>query len=389
MRRRVSLYIAGKAVDLDSEAFILFNHTMEEAGNPTIVRNSFSQQVTLKGTANNNRLFGAIWRSDRRTVSGQAGTGPEFNATRKTPFTVYDETGEILESGYCKLDRVTRKGAAVEYTVSFFGDLGAFFYGLAYDSGGNRRTLADLKFTGESASDDELDFTITKDVVASAWAALSGGSAITGRTLVQRLIKTNGEVIAGTTTANLVGEFTVSGITRVKVTGRSPSGYALAAAHAADGTILQVYETNKRRDYTDYELTLPAGAARLYVYKANTAPSASYSDTDTFRILNFAPAYNGLPTGLFDADKALFSPSLAGVALPEGHSLPGGDVALASLPKKYTEWETQDLRSYLQRPVIKMSAIINAIYDAVGVRITSLPASPEKVLTELAKARRN
>jgi CO/xanthine dehydrogenase Mo-binding subunit len=32
-------------------------------------------------------------------------------------------------------------------------------------------------------------------------------------------------------------------------------------------------------------------------------------------------------------------------------------------------------------------AIINAIYDAVGVRITSLPASPEKVLEALRRKR--
>ena len=378
MRRRVSLYIAGKAVDLDSEAFILFNHTMEEAGNPTIVRNSFSQQVTLKGTANNNRLFGAIWRSDRRTVSGQAGTGPDFNATRKTPFTVYDETGEILESGYCKLDKVTRKGAAVEYTVSFFGDLGAFFYGLAYDSGGNRRTLADLKFTGESASDTELDFTITKDVVASAWAALAGGSVIApSRRLVAR-INPDGTIHSDTAVKYHVCAFPVTGLARVLVTGRSPSSnYALASVQDADGTPLQVWEVNRNRVYTDYELELPSGSATLYVYDLNQDPSASFSQTDTFRILNFAPAYNGLPTGLFDADKALFSPALAGVALPEGHSLPGGDVALASLPKKYTEWETQDLRSYLQRPVIKMSAIINAIcqpYNNGGFTVDLDPA---------------
>jgi CO/xanthine dehydrogenase Mo-binding subunit len=32
-------------------------------------------------------------------------------------------------------------------------------------------------------------------------------------------------------------------------------------------------------------------------------------------------------------------------------------------------------------------AIINAIYDAIGVRITSLPASPEKVLDALRRKR--
>lgn len=36
-------------------------------------------------------------------------------------------------------------------------------------------------------------------------------------------------------------------------------------------------------------------------------------------------------------------------------------------------------------PLPTMPAVVNAIYDAVGVRITSLPASPEKILNALAK----
>ena len=35
------------------------------------------------------------------------------------------------------------------------------------------------------------------------------------------------------------------------------------------------------------------------------------------------------------------------------------------------------------RPGMPMPAIINAIYDAVGVRITELPVTPEKVLKAL------
>jgi len=33
------------------------------------------------------------------------------------------------------------------------------------------------------------------------------------------------------------------------------------------------------------------------------------------------------------------------------------------------------------------AAILNAIHDAVGVRITSLPATPEKILMELRRQR--
>ena len=260
MRRKISLYIADHLADLADESFILFNYTMEDMSNPTIVRNSYSQQITLKGTPNNNRIFGHIWKSDRETEYGASQAGIYFDPTQKTPFAIYNEMNEILESGYCKLDEIIRKSGRVEYKVSLFGGLGAFLFALSYDDQGNRRTLADLKYRGAAATDSELDFVITKDAVFEAWARLNG------RTDVPAL----------------------------------------------------------------------------------------------WDILNFAPAYNGLPGGTFDADKALVNVANAGIPVPDGHTASSGWV-LASLPKKYTEWETKDLRSYLQRGVIKMSAIIQAI----------------------------
>lgn len=259
MRRKISLYIADQLVDLDDQSFILFNYTMEDMTNPAIVRNSFSQSITLKGTPNNNKIFGGIWRSDRETTGGGT-SGAYFDPTRKTTFTIYNELNEILESGYCKLDGISRKRSKIEYKVSLYGGLGAFFYALSYDEDGNKRTLADLKFTGENAPETELDFPITKDSVLGAWRRLNG----------------------------------------------------------------------------------------------------SMSESDLWDIINFAPAYNGLPSGTFDASKAMIKAENAGLSIPEGYSATGGFV-LANLPMEYTEWETKDLRSYLQRPVIKMSKIIDAI----------------------------
>ena len=50
MRRRVSLYIVDRLVDLDDGSFILFNWAQEDLSNPTVVKNSYTQQITLKGT---------------------------------------------------------------------------------------------------------------------------------------------------------------------------------------------------------------------------------------------------------------------------------------------------------------------------------------------------
>ena len=261
MRRKISLYIADNLVDLDDQSLILFNYTMEDLLNPTIVKNSYSHQITIKGTPNNNRLFGDIFRLDRIVTYNGGTLGTDFNPSQKTPFVIYNEMNEILESGYCKLDSVTRKKGEIEYQISLFGGLGSFLYSLAYDAEGNRRSLASLDYLGTDNTDTELDFTINADSVAAAW------------------------------------------------------------------------------DTNQYE-----------------------GDVDNiWKVINFAPAYNGIPEGNFAADKALVVPSQVGLQNTiDGHTLRSG-FAMVNLSQKYDEWSVKDLRSYLQRPVFSMRAFLEAI----------------------------
>ena len=172
MRRKISLYIADKLVDLDDQSFILFNYTMDDLSNPTIVKNSFSQQITLKGTPANNKIFGDSFRADRRIANQGGDSGVDYNASQKTPFTIYNEMGEILESGYVKLDSITRNRADVQYKVTLYGGLGSFLYALSYDGNGNKRTLADLDYMGHG-DPGELDFTISKETLEQAWEDLA------------------------------------------------------------------------------------------------------------------------------------------------------------------------------------------------------------------------
>ena len=124
MRRKISLYIADNIVDLDDDSFILFNYQMDDLSNPTIIKNSYSQQITLKGTPNNNKIFGHYFRTDKMIANMGGNTGADYNPSQKTPFTIYDEMGQILESGYVKLDSITRKGADIQYKISLYGSLG-------------------------------------------------------------------------------------------------------------------------------------------------------------------------------------------------------------------------------------------------------------------------
>ena len=256
MRKNVTLFIGDIQADLDNDALILFNYTQEDLQNPTIVKNSYSQQVTLKGTDVNNRIFGTYFRNDRLTGSG-------FNALQKTPFTIYNEMNEVLESGYCKLESVEKKKADISYKVSLYGGLGGFLYSLMYDNDGNKKTLADLIYTSGGDS-HEFDFRINKDAVKAAWRKLNG-----------------------------------------------------------------------------------------------------FAESDMWKHINFAPCYNGLPAGSFASNKAFCPTTCFGVlsTLTESgvtYNARNGHV-LVTLANKYDEWATKDLRSYLQRPILKVKSVIDAI----------------------------
>ena len=257
MRNKVQLYIGGLRADLDNGAFLLLNYTQEDLSNPTIIKNSFSRQIALKGTPANNKIFGEIYRNDRVTQYGGSGTGVYFDPTRKTPFTIYNETGEILEDGYVKLDKITRTKKSIEYTISLYGGLGSFLYGLSYDTDGNKLSLADLNF-GET-----LDFTINRASVREAWGKIGHNT----------------------------------------------------------------------------------GSAK-------------------WAIINFAPGYMGLPPSPFDANKCLVHAYSVGLKYREGdYQVSGDGYTIVTLNDKVTGDAAKDYRSYLQKPVIKMSAIINAICD--------------------------
>lgn len=285
---KISLYIAGKKVDLDNNSFILFNYTMEDLSNPTIVKNSFSKSITLKGTPNNNKIFGDIFRLDRKTIFGDSYVGTHFDASRKTPFTIYDELGNIVEEGYVKLDKITRSGVDVEYSITLYGGLGSFFYNIMYNEDGSKKSLLSLRYKtihgNYTYKPGDLFERGGWDMTQDAWTYLSDP---------------------------------------------------------------QSYEENPQ-------------------------------DNWWCNIINFAPCYNGLPEN-FSSDKAVYSnlfdnaPNYA-YFLREGTTntrdmyanKKGASSLLMLMGNTHIEWEMLDLRWYLQRPVIRVKAIFDAMCDKVN-----------------------
>ena len=175
MRTQITLYIDGKAADIQEGQLVLLTYQREDLTNPTAVVNSYSQQITLPGTKNNEQIFSRFRRSDRVRAVGQ------FDTMDRVPFRIMAETGEILQAGYIKLEKVERTGQQVTgYTVALYGNLGDLIYSLMYDGNGDKRSLGNMLFWDENTS-MYVDFgsniyAINRLLIASAWTHLAGGT---------------------------------------------------------------------------------------------------------------------------------------------------------------------------------------------------------------------
>ena len=261
-RPYIELYVGDRLVEFTNPPQINITYAHEDLHNPTVVKNSFSKTVTVDGTPVNNQIFGSFFDM-RRNVAYSEGknTGAYFNPSKKVPFTLY-RNGEIVESGYCKLDNVKRTGENIQYNVTLYGGLGQFLYNLSYREDGEEMKLSDLDYG------TDFKMNVNKETIRDAWNHVNGVRMI------------------------------------------SP-----------------IYDK-----------------------------------------INFAPAYNGIPKD-FAADKVavdvesfkLMSPSLYNqFKLSDGEFKAVDGWVLGELEKEYDEWQMKDLRSYLQRPVIRFKEIIGA-----------------------------
>lgn len=268
MRNDIKLYIGDREVDGIQGIDILFTKEITDYANPTVVQNSYSKTVTIPGTKNNNDIFGHFWRLDR-VQEYNGSTGPSYNPSYRVPFTLY-VNGDVYESGYIKLDEITRHGRDVQYSVSLFGGLGQFFYNLDTDwNTGEKKKLSDVKYMSLSEnSANEFDMTMYKDTIEDFWA---------------------------------IGAFNI--------------------------------DDEESQAVTDY--------------------------------LNFAPCYNGIPENL-SADKVLInmhgnSTFASGYTSGSTTYSAWHGFSLGKVPEEMTEWETKDLRSYNQRPVLSIKRFFEAI----------------------------
>ena len=174
MRQDVKLYINDSEVYFRETPEINFTYQQVDYTSPAAVKNSYTKELEVEGVPQNNRIFNSIFRLDRVNSLSDG----YFNPAKRVPFQLF-HNGDLVEQGYCKLNEVINEGGKITYLLTLFGGLGEFFYSLSYcetdnpDEGGNELTLADLTYRNDETGEDiDLDFTINKETVASAWTNL-------------------------------------------------------------------------------------------------------------------------------------------------------------------------------------------------------------------------
>lgn len=107
-----------------------------------------------------------------------------------------------------------------------------------------------------------------------------------------------------------------------------------------------------------------------------------YPNDEPYSVINFAPMYNGKPSGNFDPQTAIYlaqkgtgyeieSPIYGLPSLDISQMTPTNLYAINGAPRvwakkialnrEFTEWETKDLRAYLQRPILSVRKFVEAV----------------------------
>lgn len=120
---KLDIYLESRRLDIDADTQLAITYQFSDLTNPTTQTGDGSQTITIKGTLNNNAIFGQIWRLDRVTLlGGELNTSVYFNASKRTKCVIYINH-EVFKRGYVKLNAIKSAKGVISYDVTFYSEL--------------------------------------------------------------------------------------------------------------------------------------------------------------------------------------------------------------------------------------------------------------------------
>lgn len=120
---KLDIFIEKYKLDIDADTELNLTYRFSDLVNPTSITGDFSKTIKVKGTANNNEIFGQIWNLDRKIIfDTNTNTSISFNPVKRTNATIFINN-EIFKSGYVKLNKITISKGVITYEITFYSDL--------------------------------------------------------------------------------------------------------------------------------------------------------------------------------------------------------------------------------------------------------------------------
>lgn len=161
MNAEITLKINGNKVDvLNSEEFaqqFAITYSFSDLYEPDKVTDSYSKSITLPGTANNNAIFGHIWKFDFNNVD-------KFNASQLSDFQLF-LNNELWQTGTAQLQEISINDNVISYKVVLFGSITRVMSMLLNSDleDENNKLLRNLKYKSK------LTHTLTPEMIGRMW----------------------------------------------------------------------------------------------------------------------------------------------------------------------------------------------------------------------------
>ena len=161
MNAEITLKINGNKVDvLNSEEFaqqFAITYSFSDLYEPDKVTDSYSKSITLPGTANNNAIFGHIWKFDFNNVD-------KFNASQLSDFQLF-LNNELWQTGTAQLQEISIKDNVISYKVVLFGSITRVMSMLLNSDieDENNKLLRNLNYKSK------LTHTLTPEMIGRMW----------------------------------------------------------------------------------------------------------------------------------------------------------------------------------------------------------------------------
>lgn len=121
------LLIENQEIELTKPINFAINRSYIDLQNPIDVINDWSKTVSIPATANNNKLFGHIFRPDMVTeMAGSSTIGVHFDPNKKLDMKLI-HNDDLVMHGYAKLSDIKKTNGEVTYQLNLFGELGKLF----------------------------------------------------------------------------------------------------------------------------------------------------------------------------------------------------------------------------------------------------------------------